>query len=75
MMLFDEIIQLMIGLKDDQLKKIKDFILILPKTKHMWLTFVLSAKVSILSGMEQKMASRDSNVKIAVKFLRTLQKP
>ena len=27
MMLFDEIIQLMIGLKDDQLKKIKDFIL------------------------------------------------
>ena len=27
MMLFDEIIQLRIGLKDDQLKKIKDFIL------------------------------------------------
>ena len=49
MMLFDEIIQLMIGLKDDQLKKIKDFILM--KLFYCDLQYNISRKIQLASWL------------------------
>ena len=74
MMIFDEIIQLMIGLNNDQLKKVRDFILMKSNlydpikeiTYETYFCPVCKSKHIIKFG--KNMENKGSNAKIVVKF-------